>query len=447
MKLYDKDCKAASPRHKPYKIFDGQGLYLEITPQGRKFWRLKYHYLSKEKRISLGRYPIVTLAEAREKCLASLKLLDKGIDPSADRQEHRRKTIIAVANTFEAIALEWYEMRKNRWTPYTVENVLHLLQTDVFPSIGSRPISEIDVPELLAMLRKIENRDALYVIKRVRQICGEVFRYGIQTGRCKEDITVHLRGAFKTRRTKHFSAIDSREIPELLEALKKDTRLYGRTRRAVQLSLLTFQRPGEIRKARKSEIDWENSQWVIPAERMKMRRPHIVPLSRQALEILKEQLDEIKRINTEWVFPCQGRPRNPLSENTVRVALHRLGFKGRMTAHGFRALARTTIREKLDYAPDVIEAQLAHQPSGPLGAAYDRAQFLSKRVVMMQDWAAYLDGVAMRGSADLPASAPDKVQGREKSQPQSFPVSSGQSIGSVANPYQIVYLNCPLGDR
>lgn len=445
MKLYDKDCKSAKPREKAYKLFDGEGLYLEVMPNGSKLWRLKYHYLDKEKRMSLGPYPLVPLAEARKKSLEAKKLLDKDIDPSAAKRDRRRDIMINAVNTFKAVALEWHENQKERWSEDYALGVLHRLETDIFPVIGAMPIKNIEAPDLLEALRKIEERDALDLARKARQICGQVFQYGIQTGKCKEDITLHLRRALKTRKTKHFAAIETREIPELLKALERnDSGLFDRTRRAIKFSLLTFQRPGEIRQARWSEIDWEARQWMIPADRMKKRRAHIIPLSRQALDVLVEQRDEVKRINTDFVFPSQIRPKKPMSDNTVRVALHRLGFKDRMTAHGFRALARTTIREALDYAPDVIEAQLAHKPPGPLGEAYDRAAFLKQRTVMMQAWADYLDEVAATGTADVQASAQAAATGREVMPVQPLPVRLEQPIGISTGAYRVVYLNYPL---
>ncbi len=394
----DVSIKALKPEKKPYKVFDRDGLYLEVTPTGSKLWRLKYYYLGKEKRISLGHYPIVGLADAKAKCIEARKLLDRDIDPSTAKQENRREILRNAANTFQALALEWHENQQGRWSEEHTANVKHRLETDIFPFIGKMPINKIEAPDVLEMLRQIERRGALDLAGRTRQICGQVFRYGIQTAKCKEDVTVHLRGALKTRKTKHFAAIDAKELPELLEALERnDARLYGRTRRAIKLSMLTFLRPGEIRQARWSEIEWDEKRWVIPAERMKMRRTHIVPLSRQAMKILEEQREEVKHINTDLVFPSQIRPREPMSDGTVRVALQKLGFKDRMTAHGFRALARTTIREKLDYAPDIIEAQLAHKAAGPLGEAYDRSTFIKQRTVMMQEWADYLEAVAATG--------------------------------------------------
>jgi integrase len=393
--LTDKAIKNAKPAEKSYKITDAQGLHLQIDPTGSKYWRMKYRIHGKEKKLSLGVYPEVSLAEAREKQKAARDVLRQGIDPGHAKKDRKRKAAVHANNTFKAVALEWHENQQIRWSEKHHQNVLHRLETDIFPYLGEDPIADIDAPALLHTLKKIEKRDALDLVGRVRHICGQVFRYGIQTGRCSRNPAADLYGAFKTRKTKHFAAIDSKEIPELLAALERnDARLYARTRRAIRLSMLTFVRPGELRQARWEEIDVDNKQWIIPAERMKMRRAHIVSLSRQAVEILKEQREETGHINTNLVFPSQIRPREPMSDGTVRIALQKLGFKGRMTAHGFRALARTAIREKLNYMPDVIEAQLAHKAAGPLGEAYNRAQFIEDRRKMMQDWADYVDAAA-----------------------------------------------------
>ncbi|MGB3213725.1 MAG: integrase arm-type DNA-binding domain-containing protein [Alphaproteobacteria bacterium] len=399
MKLTDTACRNAKPKDKPYKKADGGGLYLLIKPDASKYWRMKYRFLGKEKLLAFGTYPLTSLADAREEREAAKKLLAGGTDPAKYRKEEKRRTIRNAQNTFKAVALEWHENQKERWSENHAQNVLHRLETDIFPHLGAETLASIEAPDLLDVLRKIEKRGALDIAKRAKQICGQVFRYGIQTGRCKRDPSHDLQGALKTRKTKHFAALEAKEIPEFLTALERnDARLYARTRRAIRLSLLTFVRPGEIREARWEEIDFEAKEWTIPAERMKMKRSHIVPLSRQALAILKEQQEETGCLNTSWVFPSQIRPKDPMSDGTVNVAIRKLGFQGRMTAHGFRALARTTIREKLDYAPDIIEAALAHKPAGPLGEAYDRTKFLSQRRKMMQEWADYLDAVASEGT-------------------------------------------------
>ena len=398
MKLNDKRCKTAETKDKPYKIADGQGMYLDIRPNGAKYWRLRYRLHGKQKLLALGVYPEISLKEARERRNQARKLLEGGIDPSKNKRDTQRAARINANNTFEAIALEWHDNQKGRWSSNHFNNVLHRLKADVFPYIGNDPIAELEAPHLLDMLRKIEKRGALDIAGRTRQICGQVFRYGIQTGKCKRDPSSDLRGALKTRQKEHFNAIESKEIPELLNAIERnDARLFPRTRRAILLSLHTFTRPGELRKAEWGEIDLENKQWTIPAAKMKMRRDHVVPLSRQVIEILKEQKQETDHLATNLVFPSQVRPKDPMSDGTVRVALHKLGFKDRMTAHGFRALARTTIREKLHYDPDVIECQLAHKAAGPLGEAYNRAQFIEKRTIMMQEWSDYIDQLATHG--------------------------------------------------
>ena len=398
MKLNDKRCKTAETKDKPYKIADGQGMYLDIRPNGAKYWRLRYRLHGKQKLLALGVYPEISLKEARERRNEARKLLEDGIDPSKNKRDTQRAARINANNTFEAIALEWHDNQKGRWSNNHFNNVLHRLKADVFPYIGNDPIAELEAPHLLDMLRKIEKRGALDIAGRTRQICGQVFRYGIQTGKCKRDPSSDLRGALKTRQKEHFNAIESKEIPELLNAIERnDARLFPRTRRAILLSLHTFTRPGELRKAEWGEIDLENKQWTIPAAKMKMRRDHVVPLSRQVIEILKEQKQETDHLATNLVFPSQVRPKDPMSDGTVRVALHKLGFKDRMTAHGFRALARTTIREKLHFDPDVIECQLAHKAAGPLGEAYNRAQFIEKRTIMMQEWSDYIDQLATHG--------------------------------------------------
>lgn len=399
MKLTDTACKAAKPKDKPYKLSDGGGFYLEIMPSGSKCWRMKYRYLSKEKRLAFGVYPIISLADAREAREKAKKLLAQRIDPSGAKKEQKREAIRNAENTFKAVALEWYDTNAERWSNSYKQKVIKGLELNIFPHLGHRPLKDITPPELLEVLRKIEKRGSLDVLGRTKQLCGQIFRYGIQTGRCERDAAADLRGALKTRSTEHFRTIDAKEIPKLIHALERnEARLYERTRNAVWLSLLTFLRPVEIRTARWEEIDFEEKLWRIPAKKMKMKRDHIIPLSVQTLAVLEAQKKEIEGINTAWVFPSQIRPKDAMSDGTVNKALKRLGFGDDMVAHGFRALARTTIREKLGYNSEIIERQLAHKASGALGEAYDRSQFLDERRKMMQEWADFLDAVARSGA-------------------------------------------------
>lgn len=397
MKLTDIQCRTAKSAAKPYKKPDGGGMYLLVNPNGSKLWRMKYRFAGKEKLLSIGQYPLVSIVEAREERHKAKKLLAQNppIDPMAKKKEQKAEAIKNTENTFKAVALEWHTLNQERWSKGYAQKIIRCLERNLFPYIGTRPIGEITPPELLEALRKVEKRGALEIASKTKQISGMVFRYGIQTGKCEWNAAENLKGAMKTRKKEHFRTLDFKDLPDFLKALERnEARLYERTRRAVWLSLYTFCRPVEIRKARWQDIDFENALWVIPAEMMKMRRDHVVPLSRQALAILEEQKAEIEALNTPWVFPSQNKHRNPMSDGTVNKAIKRLGFGKDMVAHGFRALARTTIREKLGYDSEIIERQLAHKASGALGEAYDRTQFLDQRTKMMQEWANYLHVIA-----------------------------------------------------
>lgn len=395
MKLSDKTCKNTKPKEKPYKLFDGGGLYLEILPTGKKLWRLKYRYLGKESRISFGAYPLVTLAEARDERDKAKKLLLADESPTTVRKSRKMELARVAENTFEYVALEWLDKKQENWSSSHHRKIKCGLEKNVFPQIGGLPITKITAPILLNdCLRKIEKRDALDIAATTRQICSQIFRYGIVTGRCERDCAADLRGALRTRKTEHFRTIDAKDLPNFIQALERnEARIFERTRRAVWLSLYTFCRPVEIRKARWVDIDLENRIWIIPAAMMKMNRDHVVPLSNQVIELLKSQKEELKYMETEWVFPGQYNLRKPMSDATVNKAIRLMGWGEKMVAHGFRALARTTIREKLNYDSEVIEKQLAHEASGPLRGAYDRTQFLDKRHSMMQDWANFLTGL------------------------------------------------------
>lgn len=395
MPLTAQQCKEFEGKATTYKKADGRGLYIEVRPNGAKYWRMKYRFLHKEKLLAFGVFPEVTLAEAREKCTEARKLIAQNIDPSAAKKQARREAQLNADNTFKAVALEWHELNVDRWSKNYAYKVIKGLELNVFPFIGDRPIREITPPELLTeCLRKIEKRGSLDIAGRTKQICGQVFRYAIQTGRCDWNAADNLQGALKTKKTEHFRSIDANDLPDFLRSLERnEARIFERTRRAVWLSLYTFCRPKEIRMARWENIDFEEKLWSIPADIMKMRRDHIVPLSRQALRILEEQRKEVAHINTPWVFPSQIRPIEPMSDGTVNKAIKRLGYGRDMVAHGFRALARTTIREQLNYDSEIIEKQLAHKTRNPLGEAYDRTQFIDKRKEMMQEWADYIHAI------------------------------------------------------
>lgn len=398
MRLNNTACKNAQSADKPYKRFDGGGLYLEVMPNGSKLWRIKYRYLGAERRLSLGAYPIVTLAEARERRDEIKKLLAQDIDPATAKRERKSEIIRNAENTFKAVALEWLEVQKSRWSKGYAEKIVRRLEMHLFPHIGNRPIAQITPPELLECLRKVEKTGALDMAGRAKQLAGQIFRYGIQVGKCERDAAADLKGALKAHKTEHFRTIDAKDIPGFLKALdRNEARIFERTRRAVWFSLLTFGRPKEIRQARWSDIDFEDALWKIPAGEMKSRRDHVVPLSAQAIAILKEQKQETGQINTDYVFPSQIHPRKPMSDGTVNRAIERLGFGEMMVAHGIRALARTTIRERLGYDSEVIEKQLAHKTKNPLGEAYDRTTFLDQRREMMQVWADYLSAAASEG--------------------------------------------------
>jgi integrase len=406
MKLTNVACKNALPKVKPYKLNDGGGLFLLVQPGGSKLWRLKYYFLGKEKSLSIGAYPFVSLAEAREERDAAKKQLLKNIDPAELRKENKRIAIRNANNTFKIVALEWIELNKDRWSNGYERKVMKALKKNVFPCIGNRPIANITTFELITdCLKKIENRSALHVLKHVRQVCGQIFRYGIQTGRCAVNPVENLRGALKPPATHHFRTMELTELPKFLKALERnEARIYESTRRAVWLSLYTFCRPVEIRTCQQSHINFEKGLWIIPRDQMKMKRDHVVPLSKQAIAIIQKQIEDIEYLKTDWIFPNIVSHKKPMSDGTVNKAIQRLGYGEFMVAHGFRALARTIIREELDYDSEIIERQLAHNPKNPLGAAYDRTQFLKQRTIMMQDWADYLDSLRNRAALSLTQS-------------------------------------------
>jgi integrase len=391
MKLNDVAVRKAKPEAKPRKLSDGGGLYVLIHPNGGKYWQLAYRFAGKQKTYAIGVYPDVSLAEAREGREAARKLIAKGIDPSEAKQSQKREDKIAAANTFEAVAREWVENRSNDWTAGHKALTLRTLEQDAFPSIGRRLIAEITPAELLATVRTIEKRGALEIASRVLQRCGSVFRYAIATDRCKSNPATELRGALKSPKRTHYTTIEKGGFPQLL----RDIDGYQgspMTTYALQLMALTFTRTGELINAEWKELDLDRAEWLIPAERMKMRRPHLVPLSAQAVAVFREAAKMSG--DRQHVFPNRNDPSKPASNAIILRALGRMGYTGKMTGHGFRSAASTMLNEhksKWGIHRDTIELQLAHVEKNASRAAYNFAEYLDERRSMMQQWADYLD--------------------------------------------------------
>jgi integrase len=414
MPLTDSAIRNAKPGKKPIRMFDAGGLYLEVAPSGGKWWRFKYRIDGKEKRLSLGVYPAVPLASRTEKGKESGKLettkgarerrdearalLAAGIDPSEQRKADNRERRGRATNSFEHVAREWYAKQSHTWVASHSTDVLRRLEKNLFPELGAKPIAEITAPALLATVRKIEHRGAHDLAHRVLQVASQVFRYGVATGRCERDPAPDLRGALTPHKAGHQAAVTVEELPELLRAIAGYDKLGDKlTAYALQLLALTFTRTNELIGAEWSEFDLDGAVWIVPAERMKMKVEHVVPLSTQAVAILRE----LRAISggSRYVFPGRNLDK-PISNNTLLFALYRLGYKGKMTGHGFRAVASTTLNEA-GYRPDVIERQLAHQEGNTVRAAYHRSEYLAERTKMMQQWADMLAALA-KGAQVIP---------------------------------------------
>ncbi len=392
MALTDTTIRNTKPKDKPFKLSDEKGLYLQVMPNGGKWWRFKYRFLGKEKLLACGVYPDTTLAKAREKRDAARRLLADGIDPSENKKAVKASKTIEAANSFEVIAREWHTKQSKNWVASHGEKILGRLEKDVFPWLGNKPIVNITPPDLLKTLRRIEERGALETAHRVQQNCSQVFRYAIATGRAERDPSADLRGALPPVKPKHLAAIiKPEEIGALLRAID-DYQGGLITKCALKLAPLVFVRPGELRAAEWSEINLEKAEWNIPAERMKMRQPLLVPLSTQTIKVLKEIQPLTGR--GKYVFPSARSTSRPMSNNAVLAALRRMGFaKEEMSGHGFRAMARTVLDEVLGVRPDFIEHQLGHAVRDPNGRAYNRTAHLDERRKMMQQWAEYLDSL------------------------------------------------------
>lgn len=389
MALSNVQVKNAKPGDKPRKMADERGLYLLVHPKGGKYWRLKYRILGKEKTFALGVYPDVSLKDAREGRDEARKLISKGIDPSKKRKAE--KAAKAGAESFEAVAREWHGKHKARWSKDYGEAVISRMEANVFPWLGKERIAEIEPPDVLAVLRRIESRGVLDTAHRVKGYCGQIFRYAVATGRAKRDPVADLRGALPPTKKEHYATItDPKAVGELLRAIEGFSGTFV-VECALCLAPYVFVRPGELRRAEWSEIDLVQATWRIPGEKTKMGSTHIVPLSSQAVGLLQKIHPLTGR--GIYVFPSVRTNRRPMSENTINAALRNIGYsKDQMTGHGFRAMASTILHEQ-GWSTDVIERQLAHVERNTVKAAYNHAEHLPERTKMMQAWADYLDGL------------------------------------------------------
>ncbi|MGA7324699.1 MAG: integrase arm-type DNA-binding domain-containing protein [Rhodomicrobium sp.] len=405
MPLSDTTIMKAKPAEKPYKLTDERGLFLLVSPVQRseakkasKLWRLRYRFAGKEKLLALGSYPEISLAEARKRRDIAREMLARQIDPGEARKKEKREGEKRAANSFKAVAEKYVNAYSNRWSSSYTRDVRHRLTIYVFPDLGERPIAEIEAPELLDVLRKIECRGTYDILHRMHRLCGQVFRYGVANGLCGRDPAADLRGALTPHKVKHMAAVTPKELPQLLH----DIEAYDgeiQTKLGLKLLALTFTRTKELIGAEWSEIDWNDALWTVPAQRMKrvhgISLDHLVPLARQVIDILQE----LKALNagTGGRFIFLGRnQRQHISTNTLLYGLYRLGYHSRMTGHGFRSVASTILNETRErgehsFSAEVIERQLGHEERDDVRAAYNRAQHLIQRRAMMQWWADHLD--------------------------------------------------------
>jgi integrase len=402
MALSDIEIRRAKPKQKAYRISDGGGMYLWITPAGGKLWRWAYSYERKEKLMTFGKYPDISLATARERHAEARKLLATGIDPMAQRKAEKTAERVASENSFASIAAQWLEHWQHGKSPRHVDSTRRRLDANILPALGVRPIAEIEAPELVGMVKAIEQRGARDIAKRALETTGQIFRYGIAHGYAKRNPASEIRPSdvLKTTRKVNYARIDAKELPNLLRQIEVYPGTHV-TRLAIKLMALTFVRTSELIGAKWAEFDLKASRWNIPEERMKMRTPHIVPLATQAMEILGT-LRELTG-DSEWLFPGDRNPKRAMSNNTILKGLERMGYKGKMTGHGFRGIASTILHEQ-GYSHEHIELQLAHAPRNAVSAAYNHALHLKARTKMMQDWANYLEK-SQRGAKLLPFRA------------------------------------------
>lgn len=391
MPLTDTQCAKAKQAKKTYRLFDQDGLFLEVLPTGTKSWRQKIRFAGCEHRVSHGRYPTISLKEARQKALDLKLAAQRGIDPILHFKEDVIAKQYSADATFKKVAEEWLSKQESQWTPRYMRSVRYRLDQYAFKEIGDLPIKQIRPTMVLACLQKIEVKSP-ETTRRVKALCSHIFKFGIATGRNETDPTYGLEAALRKFRKGHYASISVDEFPDfLMKVHDHRDRMAKQTFLALKLLMLTFVRTAELIEAKRTEFDLDNNIWIIPAERMKTRVPHMVPLSRQSKKIVEEMMAMHR--NSEYLFPSYSRPRKPMSKNTILVAIKRMGYIGRMTGHGFRSLALGLLKEKLNFPHEVADRQLAHVPKSSVDRAYDRAKFLPQRIEMMQSYADYIDSV------------------------------------------------------
>jgi integrase len=390
MALTDLAARRAKPRNKDYKLFVEKGLYLHVKTTGSKYWRLKYRFGGKEKTLAFGVYPEVSLAEAIERRDVARRQIRDDIDPGLEKKKTKLKRQLEADTTFEIVAREWIVMKAKRWAPRHTERVTRSLELDIFPKIGNIPVNQIDSVLLRSAIDPIMKRGALDIASRVRQRCSSVFNYAMAIGACSVNPAEPLKVVMEPPVKKHFPALDAKEMPEFLTKV----RAYNcnvQTRLAIRLLMLTFVRTVELIGAKWKEIDYDDAIWNIPAERMKESRPHFVPLSTQAVDCLR-QLQAVTGFG-ELMFPKRGTTREPMSNSTILRVIDRVGYKGRMTGHGFRSVASSILNESGQFDFDVIERQLSHEDRNDVRAAYNRAKYIDERRRMMQWWGDKVDAL------------------------------------------------------
>jgi integrase len=391
MTLTNLKVEKIKPSSKPKKYADDGGLYLHVYPNGSKYWRLRYRYLGKENTISAGTFPEVSLADARNKRQEVKTLLRQGKDPSSEKKEQIRTAKYSASNQFSSVAIEWFELNKDKWTPKYASKVKNRLETYVMPVIGYKPINEVSGLEILDdIIRKLERKGHTETAHKLLQNCAAIFRLAFLTRRVPFNPLSDIRGVLKPHKTTSFPTIRIHQLKDFMQQID-ECQTSTLNKLAIKMLVLTFVRQGELRTAKWEHFDLDKKLWYIPAELMKMRQEHIVPLAHQTIELLKG----IKSLsgNSEYLFPTKNKIKHPyMNENVINDVIKKTEYSGKIVAHGFRSLASTTLNE-LGIAPDIIEKQLAHSERNQVRAAYNRAQYLPQRIEMMQQWADYIDSI------------------------------------------------------